>query len=274
MVASSSCLGKCYASLIKEANPFGWFSGDDQRTDFICQWGFKEDIRHKCLSILFFRTEGFLFQEWRVKASLTKFVELQGYCYPNLVKGEDQFLLNVEDVYLLYALQTGIKTYWSSVICDYMIKFAKQKEYHLPYAVFISMILRIQNVDITNEMMICCNKRNNLEKMFLNSIGLRKSKDGWLFKDEYISSTDEVKPMNVDTSRYEFRPQIRFKEFVDERCKRLDKKMAMLQRSFTELRRKMDYALRINAFGDTSVDDSESEKNSADKKIMESSETE
>lgn len=44
----------------------------------------------------------------------------------------------------------------------------------------------------------------------------------------------------------------------------------MLQRSFTELHRKMDCALRINVFGDTYVDDFESEKNSADEKIVKS----
>ncbi|KOM50081.1 hypothetical protein LR48_Vigan08g090800 [Vigna angularis] len=188
-------------------------------------------------------------------------------------RGDDQFLLNAEDVYLLYALQSGTKTDWSSVICDYAINFAKHKEYYLLYVVFISRILRIKNVVITNEMTICCNKRNILEKLFLNSVGLKKSKDGWLFKDKYIPGTDEVNPVNVDTSTYEFKPQTRFEEFVDERFKRLDEKMAMPQRSFTELHRKMDYALRINAFGDTFEDDSESDKNNADKKIVESSET-
>ncbi|KOM50030.1 hypothetical protein LR48_Vigan08g085700 [Vigna angularis] len=111
-------------------------------------------------------------------------------------------------------------------------------------------------------------------QLFLNSVGLKTSKYGWLLKDEYLPGIDEVNPVNVDTSRYKFRPQTRFEEFVDERFNRLDEKMTMLQRSFTELHRKMDYALRINAFGDTSVDDSKSEKNSADEKVVESSETE
>ncbi|KOM37435.1 hypothetical protein LR48_Vigan03g081700 [Vigna angularis] len=86
MATSSSRPGKCPASLVREANPFGWFNDEEQRTDFICQWGFKEVIRHKYLSILFFRTEGFLFQEWLVNSGLTNFFELQGDCYSNLVK--------------------------------------------------------------------------------------------------------------------------------------------------------------------------------------------
>ncbi|KOM57415.1 hypothetical protein LR48_Vigan11g044800 [Vigna angularis] len=299
MAASSSRPRKRYASSRREANPFGWFSDDDQHTDFICQWGYKEVIRHKCLSISFFRSEGFLFQEWLKKAGLTKFVELQGDCYPNLVKvfysnlkkkgncltsrvkgkisidysiwkyvagfqqeglnahqgirgfyktdiynnflknpdmvgkyesfdiknlrkeeclcacmitwillprGEDRSILNCEDVYLLYALQTSAQTYWSLVISDYMLKFAKQKEYHLPYGVFISKILRMQNVDITHERKICCNKQNVLEELFLDSVGFRKGKEGWIFKDEYIPGTDEMNPVNIDSSRYEFRP--------------------------------------------------------------------
>ncbi|KOM41083.1 hypothetical protein LR48_Vigan04g128100 [Vigna angularis] len=98
---------------------------------------------------------------------------------------------------------------------------------------------------------------------------LAKKKEGWIFKDEHCPGTDEVNPINIDTSRYKFRPQTRFEEFIDERFKRLDEKMSMLQRSFTELHRKMDYALRINAFGDTSVDDSESEEDNAYVKIVE-----
>ncbi|KOM48286.1 hypothetical protein LR48_Vigan07g199000 [Vigna angularis] len=191
-----------------------------------------------------------------------------------LPRGEDRAILNGEDVYLLYALETGTQTDWSLAISNYMLKCAKQKEYHLQYGVFISRILRKQNVDITNEKTICRNKKNVLEKMFLDSVGFRKVKEGWVFKDEYIPSTKEMNPQNVDLSRYKFKPETKFEEFVDERFKRLDEKMMMLQRSFTELHRKMDYALRINAFGDTSVDDSDSGKNSADKKIVESSETE
>ncbi|KOM52129.1 hypothetical protein LR48_Vigan09g078800 [Vigna angularis] len=132
----------------------------------------------------------------------------------------------------------------------------------------------MQNVDITNEKTICCNKKNIFERLFLNFVGFRNVREGWVFKDEYIPSTKEMNPQNVDLSRYKFKPETKFEEFMDERFKRLDEKMLMLQRSFTELHRKMDYALRINAFGDTSVDDSDNGKNSADKKIMGSSERE
>ncbi|KOM48093.1 hypothetical protein LR48_Vigan07g179700 [Vigna angularis] len=139
-----------------------------------------------------------------------------------LPRSEDQSLLNAEDVYLLYALQTGIQTDWVSVISDYMRKVAKKNEYHLPYAVFINRILRLQSVDITNEITIIDNKKNVIEKLFLEHSGLRKGKEGWIFKDELCPDTDEVDPINTDKSRYEFRPQTRFEEFVEVRFKRLD----------------------------------------------------
>lgn len=55
-------------------------------SDFACFWGFKEVIKHKSLSLLFFCNEGFIFQEWLIYSGLAKFVELEGDFYPDLVK--------------------------------------------------------------------------------------------------------------------------------------------------------------------------------------------
>ncbi|KOM34923.1 hypothetical protein LR48_Vigan02g107300 [Vigna angularis] len=279
MVASSSRPRKRFASSRREADPFGWFSDDDQRTDFICQWRYKEVIRHKCLRDCYPNLVKVFYSNLKKKGncltsrvkgvkisidySIWKYVagfqqeglnahqgipgfykidiynnffknpdmvgKYESFDIKNLCKeeclcacmitwillprGEDRYILNGEDVYLLYALQTGTQTDWSLVISDYMLKFAKQKKYHLPYGVFISKILRMQNVDITHERTICCNKQNVLEELFLDSVGFRKGKEGWIFKDEYIPGTDEMNPINIDSSRYEFRPQTRFEEF-------------------------------------------------------------
>ncbi|KOM29677.1 hypothetical protein LR48_Vigan743s001000 [Vigna angularis] len=368
MAASSPRPGKRPSPLVKEANPFGWFSDNEKQNDFICQWGFKEVIRHKRLSINFFCVERFMCQEWLVHFGLTKFVELEGDYYQNLVKvfyanlkkernyllskvkgvticideamwrcvakiqqggykshlgipglnkidiynnyfrnpyrvrnyyffcidhlskedkmcasvitwillprKKDQTMLTAKDMYLLRALRTKIQTNWTSVISDQMIKVARKKEYYLPYVVFISRILRFHGVDITNEVTICCNKKDGIEKLFLDHIGLRKSEEGWIFKDEYYPGTDEFNPVNIDISKDKFKPLTGFEKFVVERFSRLDDKMPMLQRSFAELHRKMDYALKINAFSDTSIDYSDSEKNYADEKILKSSELE
>ncbi|KOM25834.1 hypothetical protein LR48_Vigan197s000300 [Vigna angularis] len=86
MASSSSQRGKLLATVEMKENPEGWFSDEEKRKDFVCFWGFKEVISHKYLSIQFFRTEGFMFQEWLVYSGLSKFVELEGEYYPNLVK--------------------------------------------------------------------------------------------------------------------------------------------------------------------------------------------
>ncbi|KOM34691.1 hypothetical protein LR48_Vigan02g084100 [Vigna angularis] len=154
------------------------------------------------------------------------------------------------------------------------MKVTKKNEYNLPYVVFISKILRLQNVDIKNEITIGDNKKNVIKKLFLEHSGLRKSKEGWFFKDEFFPDIDKVDPTNIDKSKYEFITQTKFEEFVEVKFKRPDEKMSMLQKYFTELHKKMDYALRINTFGDTSIDDSESEKKSLDENIVESFEKE
>lgn len=56
-------------------------------------------------------------------------------------------------------------------------------------------------MDITNEVTISCNKKNVIEKLFLDHMGLRKSVEGWVFKDEYCPRTDEADPVSIDASR-------------------------------------------------------------------------
>lgn len=118
-----------------------------------------------------------------------------------LPRGEDQLILIAEDVYLLHALRTKIQMDWSAVISDHMMKVVRQKEYHRPYAIFISQIPRFHDVGITNEITICCNKKNVIEKLFLDHLSLRKNEEGWIFKDLYCRGTDEVNLVNIDLSR-------------------------------------------------------------------------
>lgn len=82
-----------------------------------------------------------------------------------------------------------------------MVKVARQNEYYLPYVVFISRVLTFHDIDIINEVTISCNKKNVIEKLFLDHMGLRKSVEGWVFKDEYCPRTDEADPVSIDASR-------------------------------------------------------------------------
>ncbi|KOM25721.1 hypothetical protein LR48_Vigan176s001700 [Vigna angularis] len=86
MFSSSIRRGKWYAPIEREANPNGWLSDKEKQSDFVCLWGFKDVIKHKILSLLFFINEWFIFQEWLIYFGLAKFVELEGEYYLDLVK--------------------------------------------------------------------------------------------------------------------------------------------------------------------------------------------
>ncbi|KOM26485.1 hypothetical protein LR48_Vigan277s000500 [Vigna angularis] len=147
-------------------------------------------------------------------------------------------------------------------------------EYHLPYDVFISRVLRYHEVDVSNEVTIGCTKKNMIEKLFLDHMWLKRNENGWFFKDEQRPKTEEAQSINIDVSKYHFRPQTDFEKFVVDQFKSRDDKMSKLQKSFSELHRKMDYALRINAFSGTSKDDSGNEQDKTDKNLIETSDSE
>ncbi|KOM48460.1 hypothetical protein LR48_Vigan07g216400 [Vigna angularis] len=148
-MASSSCRrGKRSTPIEREANPTGWFSYEEKRSDF----------------------------EWLIDSGLAKFVELKGDYYPNLVK-VCYANIRVEDSRILSRI---------SVVSDHMTKITRQHVYHLPYVVFISRILRHHGVYVSNEVTLGCSKKNMIEKMALHHMGLRKDEKGWSFKDEIM----------------------------------------------------------------------------------------
>lgn len=70
-------------------------------------------------------------------------------------------------------------------------------------------------------------------------------------------------------SKYQFKPRSDFEKFVVDQFERQDDKMSKLQKSLSKLHRKMDYALKIKAFGGTSEDESGSEKDKIDEEFIE-----
>ncbi|KOM43569.1 hypothetical protein LR48_Vigan05g117400 [Vigna angularis] len=113
-----------------------------------------------------------------------------------------------------------------------------------------------------------------IEKLALCHMGLRKDEKGWSFKYEHVPKVEEVKPIGVDKSKYYFKPQSEFEKFVVDLLKKQDDKLSKLQKSLSGLHRKLDYALRINAFGGTSEDDTEGEENKTDEEFIEISDSE
>ncbi|KOM26455.1 hypothetical protein LR48_Vigan272s004300 [Vigna angularis] len=92
--------------------------------------------------------------------------------------------------------------------------------------------------------------------------------------DEHVPVFEEVKPIGVDKSKYCFKPQSKFEKFVVEQFKKQDVKLSMLQKSFSVLHRKLDYALKINAFGGTSEDNFVNEENKTNEGFIEISDLE
>ncbi|WVZ20067.1 hypothetical protein V8G54_007389 [Vigna mungo] len=101
----------------------------------------------------------------------------------------------------------------------------------------------------SNEVTLGCSKKNLIKKLALYHMGLRKDEKDWSFKDEHVLEVEEVEPIGVDKSK-----------FVVDQFKKQDDNISKLQESLSGLRRKLDYALRINAFGGTSEDDTTNEE--------------
>ncbi|KOM26692.1 hypothetical protein LR48_Vigan304s003900 [Vigna angularis] len=146
-----------------------------------------------------------------------------------LPRGGNHAQLTIEDVFLFHALRAKVPINWISVIRDQMTKITRQKK---------SMI----------------------EKLVLHHMGLRKDEKCWSFKEEHIHVMEEVEPLRVDKSSYCFKPQSEFEKFMMEMFKKQDIKLSRVQKSLSGLHRQLNCALKINAFGGTSEDDSKNEK--------------
>ncbi|KOM55600.1 hypothetical protein LR48_Vigan10g149200 [Vigna angularis] len=105
--------------------------------------------------------------------------------------------LATTDLFLVHAIKTRIPTNWVAVMSEHMIEHG----HILPYGVFISRVLKHHQVDLTGEKKIRCTESNKIGKAALKHNGLKKTQDGWVFKD-------------VDETPSTFTPQIEFETFV------------------------------------------------------------
>ncbi|KOM47993.1 hypothetical protein LR48_Vigan07g169700 [Vigna angularis] len=90
-----------------------------------------------------------------------------------------------DDVFLLSAIKTRIPTNWVVVLKHHMIATGDDYAPKLPYGVFISKVLEIQGVDVSEEeRRIVCKILEEIGRPSLSSIGLKKTVYGWFFIDE------------------------------------------------------------------------------------------
>ncbi|KOM43251.1 hypothetical protein LR48_Vigan05g085500 [Vigna angularis] len=93
--------------------------------------------------------------------------------------------MSTEDVFLLNA-NNRIPTNWVAVLKHHMISTRDDYARKLPYGVFISKVLELQGVDVSEEERIVCKTSEEIGIPSLSSIGLKKTLNGWFFIDEQI----------------------------------------------------------------------------------------
>ncbi|KOM37246.1 hypothetical protein LR48_Vigan03g062700 [Vigna angularis] len=118
--------------------------------------------------------------------------------------------MSTKDVILLNAIKTRIPTNWVAVLKGRMIAAGHKYAHKLPYGVFISQVLILQGVDVSQEVRLVCNKSQEIGILSLFSIGLERTVNGWFFRDEpTVGSTPT--PTAYHTA---FIPQTDFEKYV------------------------------------------------------------
>ncbi|KOM43106.1 hypothetical protein LR48_Vigan05g071000 [Vigna angularis] len=92
--------------------------------------------------------------------------------------------MSTKDVFLLNAIKTRILTNWVAVLKHHMIVAGDDYARKFPYGVFISKVLELQGVDVSEEERIVCKRSEEIDIPSLSSIGLKKTVNGWFFIDE------------------------------------------------------------------------------------------
>ncbi|BAT89089.1 hypothetical protein VIGAN_05277200, partial [Vigna angularis var. angularis] len=138
--------------------------------------------------------------------------------------------LTTEDLFLLHAIKTRVPTNWVVAISDHMIEIARLHTHNLPYGVFINTVLKHPQVDLTGETKVGCTKTNEIGKVTLTFIGLKKTEDGWVFKDVRAPIMDEVEPSSIDDTPSSFTPHTKFERFVVDQFQRLSTRISKVER--------------------------------------------
>ncbi|KOM27163.1 hypothetical protein LR48_Vigan404s001400 [Vigna angularis] len=115
-----------------------------------------------------------------------------------------------EDVFLLNAIKTRIPTNWVVVLKDHMIAAGDKYAHKLTYGVFISQVLILQGVDVSQEVRLVCNKSQEIGILSLFSIGLERTVNGWFFRDELTVGSTPTPAAN----HIAFIPQTDFEKYV------------------------------------------------------------
>ncbi|KAG2390038.1 uncharacterized protein HKW66_Vig0225570 [Vigna angularis] len=114
----------------------------------------------------------------------------------------------------------------------------------------IKLILLVKNK-------IWCTESNEIGKAALKDNGLKKTKDGWVFKD-------------VDETPSTFTPQTEFERFVVDRFRMLSTRISKVEKSLIMIHRKSD---EDNALITPSASESDDEDDTTEVEFMETSDS-
>lgn len=92
-------------------------------------------------------------------------------------------------------------------------------------------MLRHHYIDLTDELTLSCSRKNQSEKLALHHMGLGKNENGWVFKDEHVPIVEEVEPLKVDKSQYNFKPKSEFEKFVVDQFKKQSARLNRIEKS-------------------------------------------
>ncbi|KOM48437.1 hypothetical protein LR48_Vigan07g214100 [Vigna angularis] len=92
--------------------------------------------------------------------------------------------MSTKHVFLLNAIKTRIPTNSVAVLKDHMIAEDDKYAQKLSYGVFISQVLILQGVNVSQEDRLLCNNSQEIGILSLFSIGLERTVNGWFFRDE------------------------------------------------------------------------------------------
>ncbi|KAG2389642.1 uncharacterized protein HKW66_Vig0177150 [Vigna angularis] len=148
-------------------------------------------------------------------------------------------------------------TNWVAIMSKHMIEIASSHGHILPYGIFISRVLKHHQVDLTAEKKIRCTESNEIGKTAFRHNGLKKTQDGWVFKD-------------VDKTPSTFTPQTEFERYVVDQFRRLSTRISKVQKSLIMIRKKLD---EDTALITPSASESDDEDDTPEDEIVETSDS-
>lgn len=162
--------------------------------------------------------------------------------------------LLMEDLILLNAIQKRIPTNWVATLKKHIIDTGINDEHNLPYGVFINKVLTLHRVFLTGETKLVYNKTNEIRKTILTCIGMKKTTDGWVFRDVQTQARNKVELSYSYENSISFTSGSEFERFIMNKFKRTSKRTWKLKKYVFRMEIKMDELIKNYVDSSSSVE--------------------